>query len=367
MIPLFKHYPLLSEKLPYVALGGFPTPVQKLERLGRDIGVNNLYIKCDDRSGKLYGGNKVRKFEFILGHALKSGIKEVLTFGNAGAKHALSTAVAAQQVGLKSICMMMPEPQVPYARSNLLMTYYCGAELHHQRSKQLLSLATAYQLLRHKLKCGRFPQFIPGRGSSPLGTIGFVNAAFELREQIMAGEMPEPDCIYVVKGSGGTAVGLMLGIKAANLKSRVVCVRAVDAKTAEPREMARLYNETASLLHSLDPSFPRLECSDREIDIRRGFFGRGYGCATEEGLKAMSLLEKAEGIKLDTIYTAKAFACLLDDVGKGELRDRVVLFWNTYNSRDFSGAIADVDYHRLPWSFHRYFEGYGQTSGQACT
>lgn len=367
MIPLFKHYPLLNERLPYVSLGGFPTPVQKLEKLGGDIGFHNLYIKRDDVSGKVYGGNKVRKFEFILGYALKSGIKEVFTFGNAGAKHALSTAVAAQQVGLKSISMMMPELQVPDARSNLLMTYYCGSELHHQANKQLLILATAYQVLRHKLKCGSFPQFIPGRGSSPLGTIGFVNAAFELREQIMAGEMPEPDCIYVVKGSGGTAVGLMLGIKAANLKSRVVCVRAVDNKLADARKMGRLYNETASLLHSLDPSFPKLECSDGEIDMRHGFFGRGYGCVTEEGLKAMSLLQQVEGIKLDTIYTAKAFACLLDDAGKGELRDKAVLFWNTYNSRDFSGAIADVDYHRLPGGFHRYFEGYVQTSRQACT
>ena len=367
MIPLFKHYPLLSEKLPYVALGGFPTPVQKLERLGRDIGVNNLYIKRDDLSGKLYGGNKVRKFEFILGHALKSGIKEVLTFGNAGAKHALVTAVTAQQAGLKSISMMMLEPQVPYASSNLLMTYHCGAEIHHQANKQLLILATVYQLLRHKLRYGSFPQFIPGRGASPLGTIGFVNAAFELREQIMAGEVPEPDCIYVVKGSGGTAVGLMLGIKAADLKSRVVSVRAGDEETADAWKMAKLYDETASLLHSLDSSFPKLECSDEEIDIRHGFFGRGYACATEEGLKAMSLLEQAEGIKLDATFTAKAFACLLDDAGKGELRDKVVLFWNTYNSRDFTGAIADVDYHRLPRGFHRYFEGYGQTSGQACT
>jgi 1-aminocyclopropane-1-carboxylate deaminase/D-cysteine desulfhydrase-like pyridoxal-dependent ACC family enzyme len=275
MIPLFKHYPLLSERLPYVSLGGFPTPVQKLDRLGRDTGINQLYIKRDDMSGKVYGGNKVRKFEFMLGQALKSGIKEVLTFGFAGANHALVMAVTAKQVGLKSVSMMMPEPQVPYASSNLLMTYHCGAELHHRRNKQLLILATAYQLLRHKLKYGSFSQFIPGRGSSPLGTVGFVNAAFELREQIMAGEMPEPDCIYVAKGSGGTAVGLMLGIKAANLKSRVVCVRAVDKKTADARKMARLYDDTASLLHSLDPSFPRLECSDREIDIRHGFFGRG--------------------------------------------------------------------------------------------
>lgn len=363
MIPLFRHYPLLSEKLPHVSLGGFPTPVRKLDRLARDTGINQLYIKHDDLSGRVYGGNKIRKFEFILGHALRSGIKELLTFGFTGANHAMSMAVTAHQVGLKSISMMMPEPQVPYACSNLLMTYYCGAELHHQRNKQLLVLATAYQLIRHKMKCGSFPQFISGRSSSPLGTIGFVNAVFELREQIMAGELPEPDCIYVAKGSGGTTAGLMLGIKAANLHSRVVSVCAKDEKEIDEKRVGQLCDKTALLLHSLDPSFPRFECSDEDLDIRHDFVGRGYACPTEEGLKAISLMEKNEGIRLDSTYTGKAFACLLDDAGKGYLRDKVVLFWNTYNSRDFSDVIAEVDYHRLPRGFHRYFEGDGQPSG----
>jgi len=74
-------------------------------------------------------------------------------------------------------------------------------------------------------------------------------------------------------------------------------------------------------------------------------------------------MEKNEGIGLDSTYTGKAFACLLDDAGKGYLRDKVVLFWNTYNSRDFSDAIATVDCHRLPEGFHRYFERDGQPSG----
>jgi 1-aminocyclopropane-1-carboxylate deaminase/D-cysteine desulfhydrase-like pyridoxal-dependent ACC family enzyme len=366
MIPLFRHYPLLSEKLPHVSLGGFPTPVRKLDRLGRDTGINQLYIKRDDLSGRVYGGNKMRKLEFILGHALHSGIKEILTFGFMGANHALATAVTAQQVGLRSISMMMPEPQLPYARSNLLMTYHCGAELHHQRNKRLLILATAYQLIRHKMKNGRLPLFISGRSTSPLGVIGFVNAVFELKEQVMAGEIPEPDYIYVAKGSGGTTAGLMLGIKVTKLKSRVVSVYAKDEKEIDEKNVGQLSNKTALLLHSLDSSFPRFECSGEDLDIRHDFVGRGYACPTEEGLKAISLMEKDEGISLDSTYTGKAFACLLDDARKGYLRDRVVLFWNTYNSRDFSDAIATVDYHRLPRGFHRYFERDGQSPGQAC-
>lgn len=78
MIELFKSYPLLKEKLPYVSLGNFPTPVEKLENMGKKLGLNHLYIKRDDLSGTIYGGNKVRKLEFILAQALKSGVKEVL-------------------------------------------------------------------------------------------------------------------------------------------------------------------------------------------------------------------------------------------------------------------------------------------------
>ena len=130
MIPLFEQYPLLREKLAYVPLGEFPTPVQKLETLGAELGISQLYIKRDDLSGKLYGGNKPRQLEFILGQVLRSKAREVMTFGGAGSNHALATAIYARQVGVKSISMLMPQPNAQYVRRNLLMSQYCGAELH---------------------------------------------------------------------------------------------------------------------------------------------------------------------------------------------------------------------------------------------
>ncbi len=356
MIPLFDHYPLLKDKLPYVPLGEFPTPVEKLDRLGGDIGVDHLYIKRDDLSGKVYGGNKIRKLEFLLGHALRTGVKEVLAFGFAGSNHALATAIYAQQVGLKGISMLMPQPNAHYVRRNLLMSHYCGAELHQHRNIPFLAIGTIYQLLRHKLKYGQFSQIIPPGGSSPLGTIGYVNAAFELKQQIIAGELPEPDRIYVALGSMGTAVGLMLGLRAANIKSRVISVRVVDKKYADERKMVKLFHKANSFLHSLDPSFQRFELSEKDIEIRHGFFGQKYALFTEEGMEAVERMGKNEGIKLEGTYTGKALAGLIDDVKKQDLRDKAVLFWNTYNSRDFSKDIAAIDYHQLPQCFHRYFE-----------
>jgi len=356
MIPLFKYYPLLGEKLPYVSLGEFPPPVQKLDRLGGDLGTNYLYIKRDDLSGKVYGGNKIRKLEFLLGNTIRAGAKEVLTYGSTGSNHCLATAIYAQQLGLRSISMLMPQPNAHYVRRNLLMSHHYGAELHLHRNRPFVVLGTMYQLLRHRLKYGRFPQVIPLGGSSPLGVIGFVNAAFELKEQILKREIPEPDRIYVASGSLGTAAGLMLGLRTANLKSRLISVRVTDEKLVNVNSMLKLVHKANSLLCSLDPSFPEIGFSRENTDIRHDFFGQQYALFTEAGMEAVNRIEKTEGIKLDGTYTGKAFAALIDDVKRQDLADKVLLFWNTYNSRDFSDGIATADYHQLPLCLYRYFE-----------
>jgi len=363
VIPLFEEYPPLREKLAYVPLGELPTPVQKLERLGAELGISKLYIKRDDLSGKVYGGNKPRKLEFILGNALRSGAREVIALGGAGSNHALATAIYAQKVGLKSISMLMPQPNTRYVGRNLLMSYHygaelhpCGAEMESVRNMPLVRLATMYQLLRHRLKSGSFPRIIPPGGSSPTGTTGFVNAAFELRKQITNGEMPEPEYIYVACGTMGTAAGLILGLKAAKLDSRVVPVRVTSEKFVNARGMINLIDKTSSLLNSLDASFPRFEFSAADIDIRHDYFGKRYALFTREGMEAVSMMREREGIKLDGTYTGKTLAALIDDAKSGRAQGKTVLFWNTLNSRDFSDEISSIDYHSLPRGFHRYFE-----------
>jgi len=363
VIPLFEQYPLLREKLAYVPLGDFPTPVQKLERLGTELGVSQLYIKRDDLSGKAYGGNKPRKLEFILGSALRSRAKEVITFGGAGSNHALATAIYARQVGLKSISMLMPQPNARYVRRNLLMSHHCGAELHlcgtgleSVRNMPLVYTATTYQLLRHRLKEGHFAYFIPPGGSSPLGLVGFVNAALELRGQITTGEMPEPEYIYVACGTMGTAAGLTLGLRAARLGSHVVSVRICGEEYVNTRAMIKLIDKTNSLLCSLDASFPKFEFSETDIDIRHDYVGQRYALFTDDGMEAVSLMRECEGIKLDGTYTGKTLAALKHDAKDGNLRGKAVLFWNTLNSKDFSDSVSGLDYHDLPRPFHRYFE-----------
>ena len=355
-IPLFQHYPAMRGQIPYVSFADLPTPVEKLDRMGSELGLEQLYIKRDDATSTIYGGNKVRKLEFLLGLALQTKAREVMTFGGAGSNHATATAVHAHQVGLRSISMLMPQPNAQYVRNNLLMSYHHGAELHQYSNGLLLKLGTFWELLLHRIKVGRAPQVIPYGGASPLGTIGFVNAAFELKQQIEEGKVPEPDLLYVAMGSVSTAVGLVLGLKAAGLKTRVVPVRVVPSQTANPTKFVTLFNETSILLHAADPAFPIYGLPEDEVVIVHDFFGSGYGALTKEGVEAIRWAGESEGIKLDVTYTGKTFAALIDATRKGELKNQVVLFWLTLNSRDFSSAVADIDYRELPRCFHRYFE-----------
>jgi len=368
MIPLFKKYPLLEKKLPHLDLGEFPTPVNELAGFGGGngtgtggLGAGRLFIKRDDLSGKVYGGNKVRKLEFLLADAMKKGAKEVLTFGGAGSNHALATAIYSGQHGMKSISMLVPQPISKNVRRNLLLSQHFGAELHISASTKRLAVDVVKQLLIHRLRTGRFPVIIPPGGSSPLGAIGFVNAAMELKEQIDARMLPQPDLIYVALGSNGTAVGLMLGLKAAGLRTKVVPVRVTVKSFSNDAIFLRLFRKTNELLHGMDSSFPIFNPAPGDLGIRHEFFGRGYGVYTQEGIDAARLLKNASGITLEYTYTAKAFAALVHDADRGLLKDKTVLFWDTYNSREFANELKTADYHTLPKSFHEYFEKEVQT------
>lgn len=354
--PLFESYPNLEGALPHLELGTFPTPIERLERFGKDLGAGGLHMKRDDLSGEVYGGNKVRKLEFLLAEARRRGAKEVMTFGCVGSNHATATAVYAQRLGMRSISILLPQPNAHSVRRNLLLSFRSGAELHFCPNAAAAVAGASYQLLRHKLRTGQFPYIIPAGGSSPLGVVGFVDAALELKRQIDAGQAPAPDLIYAAAGTCGTVAGLMLGLKAAGLESRVVCVRVTPEPFASTARILKMLRRTNTLLRKRDPSFPLCEFAREDIILRHDFFGGQYGLYTDEAMEAVRRLQESEGIKLEGTYTGKALAALTADLEKEDVRGKVVLFWNTYNSRDFSEAIAGLDYHELPQGLHRWFE-----------
>jgi len=356
MIPLFVRFPRLAAAVPHTSLAVRPTPVERALRLGEALGIERLYIKRDDVSGAAYGGNKVRKLEFLLGDALHKGAKTVLTFGGAGSNHALATAIYAKQLGLSCISILAPQPNAHSVRRNLLMSLRVGAELHYCSGGQRAGEIVRREMFRRRMREDVFPAVIPPGGSSPIGIFGFVDAAFEIKEQIAAGDLPEPDCIYAACGTMGTVIGLALGLTGAGLHSKLVAVRVTDPPYTDLDKGRRLFATANALLQAADSSFPECAFPEEAFVLRHEFKGDRYGLYTPESVRAVQMMRDLSGLKIEGTYTGKAFAAIMADAAAGILSDKTVLFWNTYNGRDFSAAIAGIDYHDLPQPFHAYFE-----------
>ncbi len=355
-LPLFRKFPALAARLPHVPLGLFPTPVEKVDPLGSALGLDRFYMKRDDLSGVVYGGNKVRMLEFLLGGALRANAKEVVTVGYAGSNHALALAIYANGLNLKCSSYLLPQANAHYVRRNLLACHYHHARLHACGNYLSLGWGLLGGLIRATVQNGTLPSFIGPGGSSPLGIAGYINAAFELKEQIDAGLLPEPDRIYVPLGSMGTTIGLMLGLKIAGVRSRVIAVRVLEEILASPWLLRRRYRATSAFLHRLDPSFPKLDYPRESLEIRNDCLGDGYAQFTAKDVESARLMREHGGIIMNGTYSAKAFSALVDDARKGVVKDKTILFWNTYNSRDLSSLAAGLDFHVLPRGFHRYFE-----------
>ncbi len=352
---LARRFPGLLERLPRHALTVLPTPVHSLPRLAKARGIGSLWMKRDDRTSHLYGGNKPRKLEWLLGEARLRGRRAVLTFGGIGTHHGLATTICGHDAGLRTILVLLPQPVTEHVRHCLLLNHACGAELHFAPSVARLA-AKALVLSARGAVRGTPLAIVPAGGTSSLGMLGYVNAACELAEQVRAAEVPEPDAIFVSLGSGGTAAGLMLGLKLAGLRSRVVAVLVTDILPPSPARLTRLARAALRRLRRLQPEVPELALSERDVTVVRGFLGAGYGASTEAGVEAQRLLDEHEGIRLETTYTAKCMAALLDLAAQAPYRDQTLLFWNTYSSVDPGARVERLpDYRELPPDFHRFF------------
>jgi 1-aminocyclopropane-1-carboxylate deaminase/D-cysteine desulfhydrase-like pyridoxal-dependent ACC family enzyme len=349
---LFERFPELAGSLPRVSLGELPTPVQRLKNLGH----GNLWIKRDDLSSPVYGGNKVRKLEFILGDARAKGAKEVVTIGGIGTNHGLATAIYCRRLGLRATLVVFDQPVTHFVRQNLLLFHKNGARLVYART--MTGAGAKFYISERLKRPGAY--FLYAGGSSPVGALGFVNAAFELKKQIDAGLLPSPRYIVCPLGSNGTMAGLSLGMLLAGIPAEVIGVGVTHAKLgplhlATATSVRALMRDTLRLIKGACPGVPDVAIGEQHVI--HDYFGGAYGLPTKEGLAAMRLFKEKEGIKLEPTYTAKACACLLDLIRDPSRAKDPVLYWHTYNSVDLSKEAATVDYRDLPPEFHRFFEG----------
>jgi D-cysteine desulfhydrase len=348
--PLARWLPHLRD-VPRLPLTRLPTAVESLERFGRAAGIAPPWIKRDDRTGVLYGGNKPRKLELLLGAARARGRRWVLTFGGIGTHHGIATAVAAGAAGLATSLVLVPQPVTPHVQHTLLMLHALGADLHLASGtpgavRQGLVLLAGGWLRRDP------PALIPTGGTSRLGALGYLNAGLELSEQVAAGMLPEPAAIFVALGSGGTVAGLLAGLRLGGLSSRVVAVLATDILPPSHGSLLRLAR--ACLAHWAPDA--RITLSADDLVIEPGFIGAGYGAPTPEADAAGRMLVEAEGIPLETTYTAKCLAALMRHAATEAFRGRPLLFWNTFSSIEPARAPASVPPpDALPPPFRRFF------------
>lgn len=307
-------------------IGRYPTPVQRLA--SHSAGRSELWIKRDDLTNEVYGGNKVRKLERILERAREHAARRIVTFGAAGSHHVLATTVHGRAAGFDVAAILTPQHRSEHGVNNLRAGLAQGLQPF-----AAASLALAPVVLATLLRQG---DFVVGPGGSTLdGTIGYVAAAQELSRQIDDGLLPVPDAVVVPLGSAGTAAGLLAGMAGSTpevpspapslAETRLVAVRVVDP-VLMGRKRALVMAWRAAREEKLGLDWGDLGA---RLIVEPGFLGAGYGHATEAGDRATELARR-DGIALDATYTAKTFAAALDLIEKE--RFERVLYWHTLSS-----------------------------------
>lgn len=327
--PLFRRFPRLAEAAPVLDIGDFPTPVAPMKALGAAWGVD-LWVKRDDVTGEQFGGNKVRKLEYLLAEA-KARADRIWAYAVTGSNWAVAVAHYGKKFGLPVDLLLFKRPLNPYLEKNLAVARRLAST-----SKITGTVATVpFHGLVRMMSRGRTFIMPPG-GSSALSTLGYVNAGLELAAQVEAGELPRPDVVVAALGTGGTLAGIHAGLRLAGLGAEIVGVRVADRIVANATFTARLARRTLALLarRSGDPA-AALSIRARDVRVVHDWIGRGYGIPTGEGDEALAQLHDLEGLKAESTYTAKALAALR--AMAPSFRGRRVLFWLTCNSRPLEG------------------------------
>jgi D-cysteine desulfhydrase len=319
--------PLVGAVLPRVELGAGPTPVRELRRLGAERGRAPVWVK-DDGAFSPLGGNKARKLEWLLGEARRRRSRTVITGGALGTNHGLTTALAARELGMRTVLVLVPQPEDAHVRAQLERLRRSGAELR-RAGGVAAAVARGGLLLAREAAARRRPYPIAPGGSTPRGCVGYVAAAHELAAQVRAGEAPEPSHVVVALGSGGTAAGLLLGLRMAGFGATLVCVRVSDLIRIDARSVARLASRTARFLARAGAAVGAAPGRGGLV-VDTGSLGAGYGHPTAAGGRAIELLRDREGVELEPVYTAKAMAALLAANRRGAFGDGPVLYWHTY-------------------------------------
>lgn len=317
-------------------LAFLPTPIHELRTLSKILNGPRIFIKRDDQTGLALGGNKARKLEFIVADALQKRADTLVTTGAIQSNHCRQTAAAACVVGMRcELILGGKEPKL--SQGNLFLDHLFKARLHWQpasASEQELELFT--DSLR---KEGYKPYLIPIGASNALGTLGYVHAMQELKEQLQTQKLTI-DYIIFASCSGGTQAGMKLGAKLINFQGEIwgINIAKLDPwGCAYEEHLTRLCNEAAERLNIKKQWVPQ------DFSVNYDYLGQGYAVVGDLEREAIHLLAEKEGILLDPVYTSRAFGGLLDLIRSKQFsKNKTILFWHTGGTPALFSHIENV-------------------------
>ncbi|SDZ99357.1 D-cysteine desulfhydrase [Rubrimonas cliftonensis] len=325
-------------RFPRIFAAHLPTPLERLDRLSRELGGPEIWIKRDDCTGLSTGGNKTRKLEFLMAEAEAMGADMVMTQGATQSNHARQTAAFAAKLGMG--CHILLEDRTGYAEHNyndngnvLLDTLHGGTLARYPGGHDMPGeMERAAEAERAR---GKKVYTIPGGGSNPTGALGYVNCAFELLAQANNGAL-RIDRIVHATGSSGTQAGLVVGLKALNAN---IPLLGFGTRAPQPKQEQMVYDLAVRTAEKL--GCPGV-VSREDVVADTSYVGEGYGLPREDTIEAIRMFAELEGLLLDPVYSGKGAAGLIDYCRKGRFRkgERIV-FLHT------GGAVGLFGYDRF--------------------
>jgi D-cysteine desulfhydrase len=321
---LFFRFPKIADQLPWVSLRGCekPSAPVRLNRSQHFFGENYIFVKRESLDFHILPDNKARKLEFVLGDALRRKRKKLVTFGYVGSSHCLATVKAASENRLKSEVVLLRCPLTADAIEMIAVMKNLGATVRLRNTMKGVLITAAWKWLCSKIFR---TELIPPGGSNGLGTLGYVSAMVELKNQIDDGEVPAPDYIFVAAGSGSTLVGMEIGKRLLGLDS----IQIIGVQTSDDRGVSvdRLVEMGNAALEHLSLSF---RFNGSEFTILKDYVFGGHGQTNSPLNRWMAEMIELEGLELDPVYTAKALYGMKDYIERQGLSEKKILFWNTY-------------------------------------
>jgi D-cysteine desulfhydrase len=316
-------------------LAEYPTPIHFLKTLTEAFDGPDIYMKRDDLISLGMGGNKVRKLEFLIGEALEQRKDTLVTAGGIQSNHCRLTAASARRAGLD--CHLVLNGVPPHTpNGNLLLDNLFGAHIHYCDRKDRDS--TLYQVADELAENGKKPYVIPVGGSNSTGTVGYVDAMFELEIQLKEMNLT-PDAIVFASSSGGTQAGLTLGARINGFRGQVLGISIDQVKTGTASflpVLTRIVNETAKRIDS------DIAMTESDFSLDCNYLGAGYAVPGDLEFDAIRDLARYEGILLGPVYTARAMGALLDMIQKNVFKkDQSVLFWHTGGTPELFAWAGD--------------------------